>query len=148
MNEQINIVTEPTADQLKSFFNLLVELRPQLTWSVFQDIYDQAAKSDSYKLVGLMSKGEIVAVMGYRILYDFLHGKHIYIDDLVTASAHRSKGFGAVLLAFAEQQAAEHQCFNLRLCTGNDNHSGQKFYLKNGWSQRALVYKKKMASQN
>jgi len=36
--------------------------------------------------------------MGYRLLHDFVHGRHLYIDDLVVTSRLRSSGLGAELL--------------------------------------------------
>ncbi len=82
--------------------------------------------------------------MGYRISYDFVHGKHIYVDDLVTSENHRSQSYGAMLLKHAEDLAKEHNCTNLRLCTGIDNDRGKRFYERNLWSLRAVVYKKKI----
>ena len=43
--------------------------------------------------------------MGYRFLHDYVHGKHVYIDDLVTTAAIRSQGAGAKLLKYAEMIA-------------------------------------------
>lgn len=82
--------------------------------------------------------------MGYRVLCDFVHGRHLYIDDLVTDENIRSKGYGATLLKEAEKIAQENGCTNLRLCTGIDNDRGKTFYEKNNWNLRAVVYKKKL----
>jgi hypothetical protein len=45
----------------------------------------------------------LIAIMGYRILNDFVREKHLYIDGLVTTAKCRSSGMGATLLGFAEQ---------------------------------------------
>ena len=77
-----------------------------------------------------------------RILTDFVHGRHLYVDDLVISSAHRSKGFGANLLKFAEDEAARLRCRSLRLCTGTENHGAKRFYERESWSLKSVVYKK------
>jgi GNAT superfamily N-acetyltransferase len=88
--------------------------------------------------------GKVIAVMGYRILFDFVHGKHLYIDDLVTTEACRSKGYGAQLLSFAERKAQRQGCQGLRLCTGVENENGKRFYERHGWNPRTLAYKKRV----
>jgi ribosomal protein S18 acetylase RimI-like enzyme len=137
------IVIIKSESELEQAFSLMKELRPHITLQNFLDIYHQSNKTTGYEIAALKQDGQIVAIMGYRILYDYVHGKHCYIDDLVSSEQQRSKGFGAELLKFAEQFAKENQCTGLRLCTGTENERGKKFYEKNGWNLRAIVYKKK-----
>jgi ribosomal protein S18 acetylase RimI-like enzyme len=82
--------------------------------------------------------------MGHRVLHDFVHGKHLYIDDLVTTVSHRSKGIGALLLKRAEVDAQQLGCQSLRLCAGVSNEDGKRFYEKQQWQFRSVVYKKKL----
>ena len=105
-------------------------------------LYESAKEKDGYTLIGAYDGDSCVGVMGYRILYDFVHGKHLYVDDLVVTAAKRSSGIGAELLKFAETIAKEHACKGLRLCTGVENERGRRFYERLGWSPRALAYKK------
>lgn len=142
MTQKIIILS--TIHDLEKSFPLLRELRTNLSFENFQDIYHNAHKTNDYTLVGLEDEGQLVALMGYRILHDFVHGKHLYIDDLVSSSHLRSKGYGTTLLLEAERLAQLHGCSNLRLCTGIENESGKKFYEKNQWNLRAIVFKKKL----
>ncbi|MBC7457950.1 MAG: GNAT family N-acetyltransferase [Bdellovibrionaceae bacterium] len=139
---QLNLINTP--ENLKRCFRIMKELRPHLEYQAFADIYEYAHEADGYEIVGLEKDGQIVAVMGYRFLYDYVHGKHVYIDDLVTTESVRSKGAGSQLLKYAESIAQQHNCMNLRLCTGIENEQGKKFYERNGWNVRAIVYKKKI----
>jgi GNAT superfamily N-acetyltransferase len=125
-------------------FTLLKELRTTLTLENFIETYKHAHQHDDYQIVYIEDDNKIVGLMGYRILYDFVHGKHLYIDDLVTKSDQRSKGYGAKLLSYAEDLALKLNCTGLRLCTGIENEQGKKFYQKNDWQLRAIVYKKKV----
>lgn len=132
-----------TSDDLKLCFPVLSELRPHLTMETFLELYDAASAKEGYRLIMLKSEGSVVALMGYRILHDFVHGRHLYVDDLVTTESQRSKGFGAQLLSYAENLAHEMKCTGLRLCTGIENERGKQFYDRMGWSLRAIVFKKK-----
>lgn len=134
--------------ELEFAYPVIKELRPHLSFEDFIALFEQAMARDEYRLIGLLQDNQYVAVMGYRILFDFVHGKHLYIDDLVVISFLRSKGLGKILLDFGESEAKRLGCKTLRLCTGTDNHRGKQFYEKNCWSPRAVVYKKKVASKH
>lgn len=127
-------------------FAVIKELRPHLELADFKHLVTLAHAADGYRLVVAESKGEVQAVMGYRILHDLVHGSHLYVDDLVTAKAHRDKGLGAQLLKFAEAEARRLGFNNLRLCTGVDNKDAQRFYKREGWEDRSIAFKKKVPS--
>lgn len=138
-------ITAKNTNDLESFFPLIHELRPHLTLSEFIDIYNHAHKNDQYDLTAFFDEeGEMCAVIGYRILYDFVRGKHLYIDDLVTAPDKRSQGLGNYVLKYAEVMAKQLNCTGgLRLCAVLENVRGVAFYEKNGWTKRAFAFSKK-----
>lgn len=131
-----------TIEDRQRAYEVLQELRPKLTWTQFVCMNATAAARDEFRLVGLFDDGDCVAVMGYRILYDFVHGKHVYVDDLVVTNRHRSRGIGANLLAYAERRARELGCDGLRLCTGVENSNAISFYERNGWNGASIAFKK------
>lgn len=141
----LQLILINTPENLKRCFPVMKELRAHLEYQAFVDIYEEAHEADGYEIVALEKDDQIVALMGYRFLYDYVHGKHVYIDDLVTTASVRSQGAGAQLLRYAESIAQKHNCQNLRLCTGIENEKGKKFYDRNGWNIRSVVYKKKLA---
>ncbi|MEA9357411.1 GNAT family N-acetyltransferase [Bacteriovorax sp. PP10] len=134
-----------TPSDLESFYPLLTELRTHLTYENFLDTYHHAHKNDQYELVGFFEEETVIALIGYRVLYDFVRGRHLYIDDLITSETVRSQGIGARILEFAEERAKELKCTGgLRLCAGIENTDGIKFYEKNGWKARALAFVKRI----
>lgn len=130
---------------LERCYPVMRELRPQLSLEDYFSIYEQSHNSNGYEIVAIEDNNEIIAVMGYRFLYDYVRGKHVYIDDLVSTETVRSKGLGAELLKFAEHIAQQSGCKSLRLCTGIENERGVKFYDRNGWIKRAFAYTKKLS---
>lgn len=137
------IFVAQSKSDLERCYPVLKELRTHLSFADFMSIYEQAHRSDGYELVAIEDLGQVVAVMGYRFLSDFIRGKHVYIDDLVSTAKLRSRGLGVELLKFAEAIARESECKSLRLCTGIENERGVAFYDRNGWTKRAYAYTKK-----
>ena len=131
-----------TPAELRLGYPVLRELREGLSLRDFLSIYKKARAADGYALVGLFRGGSCAAVMGYRVLHDYVHGAHLYVDDLVTSAAFRSQGLGAELLGYADKRAKALKCRKLRLCTGTDNTAGRRFYEREGWALRSVVYKK------
>ena len=132
-------------EELLSVFGLMKELRPHLTHESFVEIYHLARKADGYALLGCFDGAVCVGLMGMRVLHDYVHASHLYIDDLVVSSSQRSKGIGARLLQHAEEFARAKGLTGLRLCTGIDNEDGMRFYERENWKSRAVVYKKKLS---
>lgn len=138
------IFTVKTRVDLERCYPVIRELRPHLSFDDYISIYEESHAADGYEIVAIENKGQILAVMGYRFLSDFVRGKHVYIDDLVSTESARSQGLGAELLKFAEKITESTGCKSLRLCTGIENDRGVKFYDRNGWTKRAFAYTKKL----
>ena len=137
----MNIVN--ISQQPEKVFSLLQTLRVDLTFKEFEFILFQAAAADNFQFFGLFNEQEdLQGIIGCRILYDFLHGKHLYIDDLVAHTNARKMGVGKLLLNFAEGYAAEHKCNIIRVSTGSDYKPGIEFYEQIGWKIKAVTFKK------
>jgi len=130
-------------EDLEKCFPVMKELRPHLSEQEYLDIYRHAHSMDGYEIIALQDEDQILALMGYRIVYDFVRGRHLYIDDLVSTEKARSQGLGEKLLKHAETLAQQLNCKSLRLCTGLENDRAIKFYEKNHWTQRAVAYIKR-----
>lgn len=137
-------IEEITGKTLEKVFPLLKELRPQLDMETYERLYKEAKLRDDYKLVGFVRGDFCVGLMGFRVLYDFVHGKHVYVDDLVVTKDLRSGGIGKKLLDYAVDEAKKLGCQGLRLSTGFENQDGRRFYEREGWSLRSVSYKLKL----
>jgi GNAT superfamily N-acetyltransferase len=125
-------------------YKVMAELRPEVPEADFFRLCEEAAAADQYTLLGAFDGDELIGVMGYRRLHDLVHGEHLYIDDLVVTEGRRGQGIGRLLLIQAEEAAKSRGIKQLRLCTGGGNAAGMRFYEREGWLNRAVVFKKKL----
>ena len=86
---------------------------------------------DGYFLVYCESDNEIRSVAGYRYSENLVYGKFMYVDDLVTRSDDRSKGFGKLLFDWLVAQARAHECAVFALDSGVQRFDAHRFYLVN-----------------
>jgi len=80
-------------------------------------------------LAFLETEDEVRAVAGYRVLESLFSGKFLYVDDLVTREADRSRGYGSQLFDWLVEQAREHGCESLELDSGVQRFDAHRFYL-------------------
>jgi GNAT superfamily N-acetyltransferase len=88
----------------------------------------QRQHGQGYQLAFLESDGEIRAVAGYRYLESLFSGRNLYVDDLVTLDADRSRGFGGELINWLIKEASAHGCETLELDSGVQRFDAHRFY--------------------
>jgi GNAT superfamily N-acetyltransferase len=85
------------------------------------------------------------AVMGlavWRVLENTMFGRFLYVDDLVTDSALRSRGVGRALLSRCEAIAIELGCREFVLDSGVQRAPAHRFYFREGLVVRAFNFGK------
>jgi len=88
---------------------------------------------------------EAAAVRGvalWRLIENTYEGRRLYIDDLVTDEAHRSRGIGRTLLQHLEQYARNMQCDVLALDSGTQRTDAHRFYFREGLVIPAFCFRK------
>jgi GNAT superfamily N-acetyltransferase len=85
-------------------------------------------KTAGYKLACLVD-GEVKAVAGFRISECLAWGKVLYVDDLVSKSGERSKGYGGELLDWLIEYAKDKGCDQFHLDSGVQRFAAHRFYL-------------------
>ncbi|MFV5476735.1 GNAT family N-acetyltransferase [Acinetobacter baumannii] len=81
-----------------------------------------------------------MALAGYRLLENFIHGQFCYVDDLVTVNEARGQGMGATLLNHLAVIAREYGCGQMVLDTAISNSGAQAFYQRVGYTALGLHY--------
>ena len=134
-------VREITADaDVLACHPLMQQLRPALEagdgW--LQRFRRQAA--EGYRLLALWQTGRPVALAGFRLQENLVHGRFLYVDDLVTEASDRSAGRGTWLMDALKAEAARSGCAMLVLDTGLANVRAHRFYYRNGLLAQALRF--------
>jgi GNAT superfamily N-acetyltransferase len=91
-----------------------------------------AQRDQGYRLAYSEVDGAVVAVAGFRIIDMLFSGKTMYVDDLVTHEAHRSKGLGAALLGWLIELAKTSGCQTFSLDSGVQRDRAHAFYFDMG----------------
>ncbi len=78
-------------------FDTIAELRPHLKRRDVLTLVRQM-QVDGYRIAFIEESGRVLAVAGYRILTNLHMGRHLYVEDLVTANKARSKGLGGQMV--------------------------------------------------
>jgi GNAT superfamily N-acetyltransferase len=115
-------------DEIQSCYSVMAELRPHVLPDEFLVRVKKQAEIAGYKLAYLMD-GEVKAVAGFRISECLAWGKFLYVDDLVSKSDGRSKGFGGALFDWLVEYAKEENCEQFHLDSGVQRFAAHRFYL-------------------
>jgi GNAT superfamily N-acetyltransferase len=122
-------------------FPVLVQLRTHLDRDTFRGI-QTAAVPQGLTFTGAFSGDRCVGVAGWRVM-DTTHViRKLYVDDLVTDAAHRSRGVGAALLDHLERRAAKLGCRYLELDSGVQRLDAHRFYRREGFADDSLHFRR------
>ena len=135
----MSICVATTDNEIAACYPVMRELRPHLVERQFLSrVRDQ--ERAGYRLVYLQGPIGVVAVAGFRVGENLAWGRFLYVDDLVTLSAHRSKGYGAKLLSWLKEQAAMEGCEQMHLDSGIQRKEAHRFYEREGMSMAGLHF--------
>ena len=118
-----------TREEVARCHAVMHELRPHLELGTFvEQVLRQQA--EGYRLAYLEDADAVQACAGFRISESLSWGRFLYVDDLVTASSARSRGFGAELLAWLVAHARAAGCAQFHLDSGVQRFAAHRFYLR------------------
>ncbi len=80
-------------EDIQKCFPVMVQLRTALSEEEFVEKVERQQKS-GYFLAFIEDENKVVAVAGFRIIENLSSGKFLYVDDLITDTENRSKGYG------------------------------------------------------
>ncbi|MEO8690148.1 MAG: GNAT family N-acetyltransferase [Solirubrobacteraceae bacterium] len=93
-------------------------------------------RATGYRLAGAFAGGDekAAAVAGFRINEFLAWGRHLYVDDFVTAETHRGQGHADRLFAWLEAEARRAGCTQLHLdsAVGEHRQDAHRFYFRHG----------------
>ena len=132
-------------EAIRACFPVMRELRPHRADAdeLLRRAREQARAG--YRLALLREAGEARAVAGFRIVENLAWGRFLYVDDLVTDPATRSRGCGAALLAWLTERARAEGCAELHLDSGTWRTDAHRFYEREGLEVTSLHFRKSLA---
>lgn len=129
-----------SADELKACWPVMHQLRTQLA---DVDEFVQRVnrmRPNGYRILAAWQKNSVVALAGYHVLDNFIYGKFLYVDDLVTAKTGRSGKLGSTVLKEIFQIASKESCASVVLDTALSNALAQRFYFRQGMLTQAIRF--------
>lgn len=124
----------PGEPRLADAFEVMLELRSSRSADELEQLYAEGHARSGYRILALFDGGGCRAVAGFRVLTSFAHGRHLYVDDLVTAERWRSQGYGERLEAAIRELARAEGCVQVRLDSGVQRRRAHRFYFRRGYS--------------
>jgi GNAT superfamily N-acetyltransferase len=121
-----------SAAEIAECFAVMRELRPHVE-SVAEFVTQvEQQQREGFLLAMLESDGEVVTVAGFRVQNMLASGLTLYVDDLVTGEAFRSKGHGKTMLDWLIAYARERGCATFSLDSGTHRREAHAFYFREG----------------
>lgn len=140
----MNVKEIKTKEQLDEVLPVLQQLRTALTKEEVQSLFHQM-KEERYQLFSLYNEeNEVVSLAGVAICTNFYNKKHVFVYDLVTAEAHRSKGYGKALLSYIEEWGAEKECSSVVLTSAFPRINAHRFYEREGYDKVSYAFCKEL----
>jgi len=132
-------IREMTLKELYSAYELVVQLRQELSYDEFEDlIYDM--RHMEYKMIGIFEREKLVSYAGVAIQTNLYHKRHLYIYDLVTDKQFRSRGYGKMMMEYLRDYAKTAACEHLVLSSGLQREDAHRFYEKEGFEKRSFLF--------
>jgi len=136
-------IRELNLKELDIVWEVLSQLRVAIEYDEFENlIYDMRDKE--YKMFGVFDGGELVCYSGAYIQTNLYHKRHLFVDDLVTYDSVRSRGYGEAMIEYLSNYAKVAGCERLVLSSGLDRLDAHKFYNKEKFEKKSLVFVKEI----
>jgi GNAT superfamily N-acetyltransferase len=139
--QTITIVVATSDEQILATCDVMRQLRPSVPAEEYLPTLRRLMQTDGYRLVALCEAGAVRAVAGYRFMEMLYCGKIMYVDDLNTDEAHRSRGFGKTLLAWLKAEAKANACAQVHLDSGVQREQTHRFYFREGLTISAYHFR-------
>lgn len=130
--QTLSIATAATRAELERAWEVVRELRTQLTLEAFVEQAQRQQEREGYRLVLLSDGGLARSAAGYRYLETLAWGRILYVDDLVTRAVDHGAGYGSALLDWLVGEARAVGCAQLHLDSGVQRFGAHRFYLHKG----------------
>lgn len=134
MSDEYEIIELGTTnEEIEAVWPIISQLRDHLEFEQFRERYLSIYEGANYRIVTVQVDGDIRGAAGFRWYENLYCGDSLYIDDLVTADAWRSKGYGRVLVKYLEELAISIGANAIRLDSAVHREDAHRFYEREGF---------------
>lgn len=126
------------ADDLKElYFHFLTKYPPveEQDMALWGEMLDRFEKDDKMHILVAEEDGRVVSTVQMAIIESLTHNVRGFavVENVVTHSDYRNRGYASALLQKASEIAKEHRCYKISLETGSNRESTLNFYRNNGF---------------
>ena len=126
------------ADDLKElYFCFLTKYPPveEQDMALWREMLDRFEKDDNMYILVAEEDGRVVSTVQMAIIESQTHNVRGFavVENVVTHSDYRNRGYASALLQKASEIAGEHRCYKISLETGSNRESTLNFYRNNGF---------------
>jgi GNAT superfamily N-acetyltransferase len=136
-------IKSASAEDIDKLIPALLQLRPHRSPSELRSML-LALFKEEFKIIYIGDDRLAWSLLGFRIFNCLWSGKTLYIDDLVTLSAHSKKGYAGSLFQWIKQHAKENHCDHIALNSGFNRRDAYRFYLNQGLFVESLHFGRRM----
>lgn len=132
-------------DDFRRAWPVMRDLRGHLSEERWLELME-LMRPDGYRLLALEDDaGAIQALAGIRVSTNLYYGRHVWVDELVTAPDARSLGHGRTLLGHVEELAVAEGCEVVGLSSGLRRVDAHRFYEERmDYDRAAFVFTKQV----
>jgi ribosomal protein S18 acetylase RimI-like enzyme len=147
LNAPIQLKHACSDQDILACYPVMRQLRPHLRSA--EEFLQQAKRQgeQGYCLLAAWRGEQVLALAGYRLQENLVHGRFLYVDDLVTLESARRHRLGQQLLDKAADIARQQHCDKLVLDTALGNSLAQRFYFRQGMLAAALRFNLELGSR-
>ena len=133
-------IREAREADLRGLLELYTQLHgndmPEFSESLHVLWHKILANEDHHIILGLID-GEIISSCVLVVVRNLTRGQRPYgfIENVVTHSDHRNKGYATRLMGFAREIARMENCYKIMLLTGSKQEGTLCFYEKAGYNR-------------
>lgn len=126
------------ADDLKElYFHFLTKYPPveEQDMALWGEMLDRFEKDDNMYILVAEEDDRVVSTVQMAIIESLTHNVRGFavVENVVTHSDYRNRGYASALLQKASEIAREHRCYKISLETGSNRESTLNFYRNNGF---------------
>lgn len=126
------------AENLKElYFHFLTKYPPveEQDMGLWEEMLERFEKDDNMYILVVEEDGRVVSTVQMAIIESLTHNVRGFavVENVVTHSDYRNRGYASALLQKASEIAKEHRCYKISLETGSNRESTLNFYRNNGF---------------